>query len=126
MEALWWRGSVDPTWQHLPWWEIEQAFWRSEDEQLRVVVVGQIDPLLLSVSPDSRLPEVVRERVMASILSSLAIPVASGVQVTFRVTPDRAIAQSKWAVPQESEDPRHQQALAAAVRESAGDLGIDL
>lgn len=123
-EAIWWRMDGQ-TWQRLGWWEIEQAFWRAEDEQLRVVPVTG-EAVLLPVGDTSRLPEVVRERVMSSILATVPIDVGQGAQVTFRQSPSGVIAQVKWGAQQSGEETSLAAALNRAVREAAGNLGIDL
>lgn len=122
IDALWWH---DGAWHSLQWWQIEQALWTSAEERLTVVPAAAPDQvLLLTVDPESRLPEVVRERVMASILASVVLEVGAGVQVSFRSSPQGTIVQQRWRVPAEAEVLGG--ALAAAVRESAANLGIDL
>jgi hypothetical protein len=125
LERLWWIDSPESTWHSLQWWQIEQAFWNSEEEQLRVLPVDG-EPLLLSVSPKSPLPEVVRERVMASIISSVPVEVGAGVQVTFRSSPEGVRVQSQWTKPEQASDPRFQGVFSTALRILAADLGLEI
>jgi hypothetical protein len=125
LERLWWMNSNEADWQSLQWWQIEQAFWNSEEEQLRVLPVHG-EPILLSISPKSALPEVVRERVMASIISSIPVEVGAGVQVTFRSSPEGVQVQSQWAKAEQATDPRFQGEFAALLRSLAADLGLEI
>jgi hypothetical protein len=125
LERLWWTDTPDSDWQSVYWWQIEQALWNSETEELQVIPVSGT-PILLLVSPKSSLPEVVRERVMASIIASVPVEVGAGVHVTFRSTPTGVIVQSQWSRMDQAGDERLRGEFVAAVRGLAADLGLEI
>lgn len=121
---LWWSRDGG-RWQVLPWWAIEQAFWTSEDEKVRIVAAEMVhEPVALPVQPDSLLPELVRERVMSSIIASVVLDEVGQVQATFRGTPEGTRVQVRWMRPEE--EAAHGHLLLPALRETAATLGIDL
>jgi hypothetical protein len=68
-------------------------------------------------------PEVVRERVMASIIASIDLEVGAGVRATYRATPTGVRVQLRWRRPEQAEG--LEPLLALALRESAATLGLD-
>lgn len=125
LDTLWWTFDEGLAWDALKWWEIDQAHWSSEDEQLRVLAVRG-ERIYLAVDPDSRVAEVVRERIMASIIASVVVEVGSGVHVTFRSTENGVVAQLRWSQESDLADPALVALAHARVGSVAGELGLEL
>lgn len=121
-DHLWWKWGE--SWQSIGWWEIEQAIWRAEEEVLHVISQRSEEVPLLPLSAESPVPEVVHERVMASIVAQAELEIGSGVLVTFRRAPGRVALQVRWRNPADNQRAELHDRLRTQVRQVAADLGV--
>jgi hypothetical protein len=79
---------------HRPWVEVDHAAWDDDSRTLAVWWVGSRTPIPLEVGEGSFLPEVVHERVRASVVLTRELDVAGGrrVWVALRKTPDGVLS----------------------------------
>lgn len=77
-----------------PWTEVDRVAWDDDSRMLAVWWVGTHRPSPLEVEDGSFLPEVVHERVRASMVMSAEVPVVGGrsVQVTLRKAADGTLS----------------------------------
>ncbi|MDR1711497.1 MAG: hypothetical protein LBR58_06560 [Propionibacteriaceae bacterium] len=62
----------DGSWRLIPWEQVDSATWSDAGRQLRLTLAGG-EILDVSVSKPSRLPEVIQERVLASIVFATTV-----------------------------------------------------
>lgn len=110
-----------------PWTDVQHAAWERDSRMLAVWWVGARQPTPLEVAEGSFLPEVVHERVRASVVLARDVEVAAGraVWVALRRAADGTL--STQAVPARGvrlDDPQVAAAVARAraeLRDAAGD-----
>lgn len=125
-------GGVPVT--RVPWERVATADWNRDEEQLRVVEVGEFgEPpptYALTLGDPGTLLPMVRERVTASVLLTRRVPVAGrrGLTVIGRRAP-RGTGEIGWAVELDEgldpDDPRVREALAQGLRSAREELGLD-
>ncbi len=119
-------------WSRVPWEQVESADWDGEGELLRVVEVGTFGEArpehLLALAGSSRLLQLVRERVTASVVLQRHVPVSGrrGVRVIARRAPRGGpvswfFEYDAGVDPSDPEVDRAAQEALAAAREQVGD-----
>ncbi len=104
-----------------PWTEVDHAVWEAESSALAVWWVGSRQATPLEIEDQSRLPDVVHERVRSSVLLSAEVPLPGGrsVWVALRKAADGTITRQvapRPGVRLDDED------VEAAVRRALDDL----
>lgn len=76
-----------------PWADVDHAAWEADSRTIAVWWAGQRMVTPLELDGESRLPEVIRERVQASVLlaGSVVIPGGRTVRIALRRAPDGSI-----------------------------------
>ena len=119
--------------RRIPWHRVDRAAWDRDAERLVVVEVadfGQPEPRhTLEVTEPSRLLEVVRERVTASVLMTRHVPVAGsrGLKVVARRAPAGSdeVQWSFWLDEGlEPDDPLVREAVERGLVEARAELGF--
>ncbi len=115
-----------------PWLEVDHAVWEQESRTLVIWWVDSRRTTPLEIQDDvGRLPEVIRERVQASVVLTASVPLPNGRagRVALRRDPDGAlVAQSLVPPGVKQEAPDVAPLLAAAVDalwSEAGDRGLN-
>ncbi len=111
----------------IPWADVAHAQWRDEESVLLVDPVGDaFRPARFALPDPGRLPETVRERVMASIVVSrrVGVPGGRGVRVVGRELGEREL---QWQVVPDAgvdaADPEVLRVTDALVAQLRGELG---
>jgi hypothetical protein len=114
-----------------PWVDVDHAVWEQESRTLVVWWVHTRRTTGLEIQDDvGRLPEVIRERVQASVVLTASVPLPNGRagRVALRRGPDGLVAQALVPVGVKDDAPDVAPLLAAAVEalwSEAGDHGLN-
>ncbi len=110
-----------------PWTDVDHVAWEGGSSTLAVWWVGSRQPLPLELENPARLPEVVHERVRASVVLSQQIELGAGRSVWVAVRKGADGALSTQAVPSPGvrlDDPEVAERVRIATRALQDDAGI--
>lgn len=111
-----------------PWTDISKAAWESESSALAVWWVDSRQPLALEVVDQSRLPDVIYDRVRSSVLVSTEVVLDGGGSVWValrRGAGDRFLTQAVASPGVRLDDPDIAPQVAAAKARLRSDAGLD-
>ena len=111
------------------WVEVDHAAWDADSRTVAVWWTGKRVATPLEVEDDSRLPEVIRERVQASVLLTGTVEVPGGRQVRVALRRSHDGTVSAQALPPPGvrlDDPGVAERVSAAVAELRAEAGIDV
>lgn len=112
-----------------PWTDVNRASWEAESSALAVWWVDSRQPLPLEIVDQSRLPDVIYDRVQRSVLLSTEVVLDDGrsVQVALRRgTGDAFVVQAVAPPGVQLDDPAVAALVAAAKRDLRAQAGLDL
>jgi hypothetical protein len=111
------------------WVEVDHAAWDADSRTVAVWWTGRRAATPLEVEDDTRLPEVIRERVQASVLMTGIVEVPGGQQVRVALRRGHDGTVSAQALPPPGvrlDDPGVGERVSAAVAELRAEAGIDV
>jgi hypothetical protein len=111
------------------WVEIDHAAWDADSRTVAVWWTDRRVATPLEVEDDSRLPEVIRERVQSSVLLTATVEVPGGKQVRVALRRGRDGELSTQALPPPGvrlDDPGVGERVAAALADLRAEAGIDV
>ena len=118
------RGRLDVR----PWVDVDHAAWDQASRTLAVWWVGRRQATPLEVEDlDGPLPETVRERVQASVIHSVSVPLPGGrtARIALRRRADGSVQEQMLLPPGvRADDPRIAPVMTGALRELREDAGL--